>query len=121
MAANVPVRNVWYVAGLSHEFTPRQLRGKAIAENRWSSRPPHPRLSSRSTSVAATSECRCRRGGRGSSGRQHLEQMTVRVAEVEPAAAVAVIDLHILRRARPAAISDSLGVDPVEDPVELIR
>src|SRR5919201_3319467 len=53
------------------------------------------------------------------SGGQHLEQVTVGVAEIESAAAIAVIDLHILRRTRPAAIGDPLGTDPVEDPVKL--
>ena len=28
MAADVLVRNAWYVAGLSHEFPPQQLQGQ---------------------------------------------------------------------------------------------
>ena len=32
MAADVLVRNAWYVAGLSHEFPPQQLQGQVIAE-----------------------------------------------------------------------------------------
>jgi phenylpropionate dioxygenase-like ring-hydroxylating dioxygenase large terminal subunit len=32
MAADVLVRNTWYVAGLSHEFAPQQLQGQVIAE-----------------------------------------------------------------------------------------
>jgi phenylpropionate dioxygenase-like ring-hydroxylating dioxygenase large terminal subunit len=32
MAADVLVKNVWYVAGLSHEFSPQQLQGQVIAE-----------------------------------------------------------------------------------------
>src|ERR1700739_1149391 len=45
--------------------------------------------------------------------------MTVRIAEIETAAAIAVVDLHILRRARPAAVCKALSADPAEDPVEL--
>ncbi len=32
MAADVLVKNAWYVAGLSHEFSGRQLQGQVIAE-----------------------------------------------------------------------------------------
>src|SRR3954466_10236049 len=32
MAADVLVRNAWYVAGLSHEFPPQQLQGQVLAE-----------------------------------------------------------------------------------------
>ena len=32
MAADVLVKNAWYVAGLSHEFAPQQLQGQVIAE-----------------------------------------------------------------------------------------
>jgi len=32
MAADVLVRNAWYVAGLSHELPPQQLQGQVIAE-----------------------------------------------------------------------------------------
>src|SRR6516165_10818141 len=42
---------------------------------------------------------------------QHFEQVTVRVAKVETAAAIAVIDLHIFRRARSAAVHDPLAAD----------
>src|SRR5438105_12554166 len=52
-------------------------------------------------------------------GGQHLEQVTVRVAEVKSAAAIAMIDLHVLGRARPAAVGEALGADAIEDPVEL--
>ena len=52
-------------------------------------------------------------------GGQHLEQVTIRVTEVEPTAAIAAIDLHILRGARTAAIGEALPTDPVEDPVKL--
>src|SRR5437899_8799955 len=52
-------------------------------------------------------------------GGQHLEQVTIRVAEIEAAAAIAMIDLHILRGARTAAVGEALTADPVEDPVEL--
>src|SRR6516162_11756439 len=45
--------------------------------------------------------------------------MAIRVAEIEAAAAMAVIDLHVLSRARAAAIGDALGEDAVEDPVKL--
>src|ERR1700739_1695603 len=45
--------------------------------------------------------------------------MTVRIAEIEPATAIAVVDLHILRRARPAAVCKALSAAPVEDPVAL--
>jgi hypothetical protein len=45
--------------------------------------------------------------------------VTIRVAEVEAAAAIAVIDLHILCGARPAAVGEAVVADPVEDPVEL--
>src|SRR5262245_4153513 len=52
-------------------------------------------------------------------GRQHFEEMAVRVAEVKAAAATPVIDLHVLGRARPAAIGEALAADAVEDTVEL--
>src|SRR5260370_40913883 len=52
-------------------------------------------------------------------GCQHLEQVTVRVAEIEAATAVAMIDLHVLSGTRPAAVGEALTADPVEDPVEL--
>src|SRR4029077_20565262 len=52
-------------------------------------------------------------------GRQHFEEMAVRVAEVEAAAAMAVVDLHVLGRARPAAIGETLAADAIKDPVEL--
>src|SRR6266404_3810538 len=52
-------------------------------------------------------------------GRQHFEEMAVRVAEVEAATAMAVIDLHVLGRARPAAIDETLAADAIKDPVEL--
>lgn len=32
MAADVLVRNAWYVAGLAHEFAPMQLQGQVVAE-----------------------------------------------------------------------------------------
>ena len=32
MAADVLVKNAWYVAGLAHEFPPQQLQGQVIAE-----------------------------------------------------------------------------------------
>ena len=32
MAADVLVRNAWYVAGLAREFLPQQLQGQVIAE-----------------------------------------------------------------------------------------
>jgi hypothetical protein len=32
VAADVLVRNAWYVAGLSHEFPPQRLQGQVIAE-----------------------------------------------------------------------------------------
>ena len=32
MAADVLVKNAWYVAGLSHEFAPQRLQGQIIAE-----------------------------------------------------------------------------------------
>ena len=32
MAADVLVRNAWYVAGLSHEFPPQRLQSQVIAE-----------------------------------------------------------------------------------------
>src|SRR6516165_8805912 len=52
-------------------------------------------------------------------GGQYFEQVTIRVAEIETAAALAVIDLHVLRGARPTAIGKALPADPVEDPVKL--
>src|SRR5215469_4085145 len=39
------------------------------------------------------------------SGREYLEQVPVGIAEVKPATAIAMIDLHVLRRPRPATIS----------------
>src|SRR5215469_1267678 len=53
------------------------------------------------------------------SSRHYLEQVAVRVTEVEPATAMAVIDFHVLRRARAAAIGQPLAADAIEDPVEL--
>src|SRR5215471_11484900 len=44
--------------------------------------------------------------------------MAVRVAKIKAAAATAVIDLHILGGARPAAIGEALAADAVENPVE---
>src|SRR6516164_7108924 len=55
----------------------------------------------------------------GKLGRQHFEQVAVGIAEIEAAAAMAVIDLHVFGRARAAAIGDALGEDAVEDPVKL--
>src|ERR1700730_16059547 len=51
--------------------------------------------------------------------RQHFKEMAVRVAEVEAATAMAVADLHVLARARPAAINETLAADAIKDPVEL--
>src|SRR5437660_7129214 len=51
--------------------------------------------------------------------RQHLEQGAVRIEEVEAAAAMAMINLHVVRRPRPAAIGEALAADAIEDPVEL--
>src|SRR6516164_1940743 len=45
--------------------------------------------------------------------------MAVRVTEIKAAPAMAVVDLHVLRRPRAAAINQSLAVDAVKDPVEL--
>src|SRR5467141_765143 len=52
-------------------------------------------------------------------GRQHFEDMAVRVAEVKATAAMAVIDVHIFGGARPAAIGETLAADAIKDPVEL--
>ena len=52
-------------------------------------------------------------------GGQHFEQVPVRVPKIKSAAAVPVIDLHVLRGARAAAIGEALGANPVENPVEL--
>src|SRR5437588_634632 len=51
-------------------------------------------------------------------GGQHLEQVTVRVAEIETAPTIAMIDLHILRGARTTAVGEAFGADPAEDSVE---
>src|SRR4051794_29723474 len=55
----------------------------------------------------------------GDLGRQHFKQMAVGVAEVKAAAAMTVVDLHVLGGARPAAIGEALAAHPVEDPVKL--
>ena len=34
MAADLMVKNAWYVAGLAHEFPAQQLQGQVIAEKR---------------------------------------------------------------------------------------
>src|SRR6266481_3723720 len=52
-------------------------------------------------------------------GRQHFEEMAVRVAEVKAATAMAVVDLHVLGRARYTAIGETLAADAIKDPVEL--
>src|SRR5262249_28713422 len=51
--------------------------------------------------------------------RQHFEHVPVRIAEIEAAAAATAIDLHVIKRAGAAAISNSLGAHPLEDLVEL--
>src|SRR3984893_6666184 len=51
--------------------------------------------------------------------RQHLEHVTVRISKVKTAAAATVVDLHIVERARAAAVSDALGSHAIEDAVEL--
>jgi hypothetical protein len=45
--------------------------------------------------------------------------MAVRIAEIKAAAAVAMVDRHVLMRARSAAVGDALFENPVVDPVEL--
>src|ERR1700730_13641270 len=52
-------------------------------------------------------------------GRQHFEEMAVRVPEVKAATVMAVVDFHVLGRARPAAIDETLAADAIKDPVEL--
>src|SRR5580658_3268834 len=52
------------------------------------------------------------------SGGQHFEQVTIRVAEIKPAPAMATVDRHVLRRTGAAAVGETLGLDPVEDAVE---
>src|SRR5690242_7004888 len=54
------------------------------------------------------------------SSRQHFEQVPVRVPKIKSAAAVPVVDFHVLRGARATAIGEALGADPVENPVELV-
>ena len=55
------------------------------------------------------------------SGRQHFEHVAVRIAEIEAAAAAAVVDRHVLERTRAAAIDDAVFLDAREDRVELGR
>src|SRR4029077_20761363 len=50
--------------------------------------------------------------------RQHLHHVPVRIAEIEPAPAAPMIDLHVVERARPAAIGDAFLLHPRENPVE---
>src|ERR1700730_9767405 len=50
-------------------------------------------------------------------GRQDFEEMAVRVAEVKAAAAMAVVDFHVLGRARSTAIGETLAADAIKDPV----
>jgi hypothetical protein len=35
MAADVLVKNTWYVAGLAHEFPLQQLQGQSLPKSRW--------------------------------------------------------------------------------------
>src|SRR5262249_60353734 len=46
---------------------------------------------------------------------QHLEHVTVRIAKVKAASAPTVIDLHIVKRAGAAALSDAPGPGPREE------
>src|SRR5262249_8951034 len=50
--------------------------------------------------------------------RQHYEHVPVRIAEIEAAAAAPAINLHVVKRAGAAAISNSLGAHALEDLVE---
>src|SRR5438105_7704284 len=51
--------------------------------------------------------------------REHLEDVAVRVADIETAPAAPTIDLHVIERARSAAIGEALGAHALEDRVEL--
>src|SRR5215472_6293645 len=51
--------------------------------------------------------------------RQHFEHVPVWIAEIEAAAAATAIDLHVVKRAGAAAISNSVGAHALEDLVEL--
>src|SRR3984893_10437676 len=53
------------------------------------------------------------------SGGQHFEDVAIRVLEIEAAAAMPVVDLHVGARAWAAAIGNALVLDPGEDRVEL--
>src|SRR5215831_17762996 len=50
---------------------------------------------------------------------EHLQHVAVRISEIKPASATTVIDLHIVKGAGSAAISNALGADSVEDAVKL--
>src|SRR5579859_3654011 len=52
--------------------------------------------------------------------RQQLEDMAVRIAEVDASAAVSVVDLAVVERMRPAAVRDACLPDALEDGVELL-
>src|SRR5450631_4336685 len=53
------------------------------------------------------------------SGRQDLQQMAIRILEVEPASAQSMVDCHVIGRTRAAAVSKPLVFDPLEDRIEL--
>src|SRR5207248_49232 len=50
---------------------------------------------------------------------QYLQQMPIRILEVEPASATMVVDRHVVRRPRPGAVSDAFALDPMKDRVEV--
>src|SRR5215475_14124173 len=51
--------------------------------------------------------------------RQHFEHVPDRIAQIEAAAAATAIDLHVVKRAGAAAISNSLGTHALENLIEL--
>ena len=61
--------------------------------------------------------CAMRERVRGS-GRHDLEDVPVRVVEIDAAAAAAMVDLAVGARARPAAVGDAFCPDPAENRVE---
>src|SRR5262249_39317161 len=50
---------------------------------------------------------------------EHFEHVPVRIAEIEAAAAAPAINLHVVKGAGTAAISNALGAHAFEDLVEL--
>src|SRR5262249_25539486 len=51
--------------------------------------------------------------------RQHFEHVPVRIAEIESASAMTVIDFNVVKATGPAALTNTLGAPPADDSIEL--